>query len=110
MERAAIARALNAWPSGAFWIDTVQIGGWGATLTFACRYQPDGTDAMLSFRLVLAECRDIHWRVYAHVNGGGPVALADIRLGSDQHRKPANILTDSFGLTVLYGTLTIEPA
>ncbi len=109
MERSVIARALDAWPSGAFWFDGVQIGEWGATLTFACRYQPDGTDKTLSFHLVLRECRDIHWRAYAHVSGNGPVALADIRLGSDQHRKPANILTESFGLTVLYGKLAIEP-
>ncbi|MCB9457750.1 MAG: hypothetical protein H6671_17340 [Anaerolineaceae bacterium] len=108
MERAVIARALDAWPSGALWIDGVRVSGWGATLTFACRYQPDGTDKVHSFRLVLRDCRDIHWRVYVHTDGDGPVALADIRLGSDQHRKPANILAASFGLTVLYGSYSVE--
>ncbi|MBZ0275373.1 MAG: hypothetical protein K8I60_04480 [Anaerolineae bacterium] len=108
MDRSMIARVLDAWPSGAFWIDAVQVLDWGARLVFDCRYQPDGTDKMMTFQLVLNDCRDLRWRVYAHSGGSGPVTLVDIRLGTDQHRKPANILTDSFGLTVLYGSQEVK--
>ena len=64
---------------------------------------------------MLHDCRDIQWRVYAHLKlpddptmSVAATSLVDVRLGSDQHRKPLHMLTDSFGITVTYQTLTVE--
>lgn len=65
------------------------------------------------FTLQLDDCREIQWRVYAHLKHPEDQTLptatfVNLRLGSDNHRKPLHLLTDFFGLTVSYGALRLE--
>ena len=87
-------------------IDAMHAGMWGRDLTFACRAAlPDG--ATVAFRVTFADCREARWRFYAH-DDAPSTALVQIALGSGAHRKPAQMLTDAFALSVLYGALVVE--
>lgn len=111
MDTGKLAGLLNAPEGGVFSVTNIQLLSWGNDLTFDCLYEPEGLPA-LPFKLVLNDCRELQWRVYAHLKHPEdktlPVAmLVNLRLGTDMHRKPLHMLTDFFGLTVSYGTLTV---
>lgn len=110
MDKLKIAEALGSHPYGAFWIQAMRVDGWGRDLAFDCLYEPGAPSKPVPFQLTLKDCREMRLRVYAHADGTGmPAAsIVNISLGTGQHRKPANILTDYFGLTVSYGELVIE--
>ena len=110
MDKPKLAELLGAPPDTVFQINDLQLIGWGSDVVFECIYQVES--AHIPFQMILRDCREMHWRIYAHPGGDvktrPPAALVNLRLGSDQHRKPLNMLTDFFGLTVLYGALVIE--
>ncbi len=110
MDKPQLAEKLGASPGGNFRIMDMRLIGWGADVIFECVYEIDGR--RIPFEMTLHDCRELHWRVYAHAgneDGTRPsAALVNLRLGSDQHRKPLNMLTDYFGLTVMYGVLTLS--
>jgi hypothetical protein len=86
---------------------------WGGEIVFACLYEPGAPADPIPFQLVLTDCRDIQWRVYAHLKPPEDRSLpatskVNVHLGSSEHRKPLHMLTDSFGITVSYQTLTVE--
>ena len=115
MDKLKIAELLGVHPYGAFWVRDIHLVGWGSEMTFDCLYEPGAPADPIPFQLVLHDCRDIQWRVYAHLKmpddptmSVPATSLVDIRLGSDHHRKPLHMLTDSFGITVTYQTLTVE--
>jgi len=110
MDKPQLAEKLGLPPGGVFQITDMQWVGWGSDMIFECLYEVEGDN--IPFQMILKDCREQHWRVYAHVeageNGKRPAAaLVNLRLGSDQHRKALNMLTDFFGLTIFYGELTI---
>lgn len=111
MDKARLVDAIGGPDGGAFWVRDVRMDGWGGTLRLDCGYVLS-EDELIQFELTLNDCRDIHWRVYAHLQPPGiekriMTALVSIRLGTDQHRKPLQLLADAFGLTVSYGKLNI---
>lgn len=76
---------------------------WGRTLRF------EGMAGERAFTLTFEDCREILWRVYAHLGGGAlDTPLVDFAPGRDQHRSAAQLLTGHFGLSVYYGALRVE--
>jgi hypothetical protein len=84
----------------------VHLDDWGRSLRLVCRTHVKTGDAR-PFALVFSDCRDMRWRIYAH-HSGQTAALVDIVLGSGDHRKPAHLLTDAFGVSIVYGTYRVE--
>lgn len=112
MDRAKLSDMLGARPGGMFHVKHVHLGGWGSHLELACEYETGDQKAMIPFRLMLEDCRDMQWRVYAHLRHPEDQTLptatvVNLRLGTDGHRKPLHVLTDFFGLTVTYGTMQL---
>jgi hypothetical protein len=86
----------------------LRVEDWGRTLVLPARFRtPDGVEG--AFTITLTDCREMRWRLYAHHQAEG-AALVDFALGTPQHRKPANVLSEAFGLTVLYGACHIARA
>lgn len=113
MDKTTLAERLNAAPDGTFMIRDVHYAHWGSEIVFLCSYQPPGLTVAMPFKLVLNDCREMQWRVYAHLRAPEDqtlpeATLVNILLGRDSHRKPLHILTDFFGMNVSYGTLMIE--
>ncbi len=113
MDQLKISEFLALHPYGALTILAFEMRDWGQELVFTCLYDPGDPGRPARVRLVFGDCRDIRWRVYAHLAPGAddampPTPIINLALGSDTHRKPAHILTDAFGLSVLYGTLTLS--
>lgn len=111
MDTGKLAGLLNAPAGGIFSVRNIQLLSWGNDLTLECLYEPIGA-AAIRFQMNLKDCRELQWRVYAHLKHPEdktlPVAtLVNLRLGTDNHRKPLHMLTDFFGLTVTYGTLMV---
>jgi hypothetical protein len=76
---------------------------WGRTLHF------EGDAGGRAFTMTFDDCREIRWRVYAHLDESAlDTPLVDFTSGRDQHRSAANLLTGHFGLSVYYGTLRVE--
>jgi hypothetical protein len=113
MDKLKISELLGAHPYGAFWIKDIHLFSWGNEVVFECLYEPGAPAEPIPFQLVLHDCRDIQWRVYAHLKPPDDRALpatsmVNVHLGTGDHRKPLHMLTDSFGITVSYQTLQIE--
>ncbi len=105
-------RLLDIEPYGTFKFNDMLQFEWGAELIFECTYEHAIYEKPVDFRIHAKDCRDMHWRVYAHVQASEdkdmPIAtLINFRLGQDRHRKPLHLLTDFFGLSVAYGELLI---
>ncbi len=108
--RVYIERGLEQ-PGGQFLVTGLELRGWGSELRLNGGYEEAGLETR-HFTIHLSDCRELQWRVYAHLKHPEDVTLpvshlVNLRLGSDSHRKPLHLLTDFFGLTVSYGSLTI---
>lgn len=97
---------LGVTPGGKIVIQSIQVNSWGYELVFQCLHQSDSGEA-LPFTLTLTDCREMQWRVYARLAQEGGNQLVQMQLGRDQHRSPARMLTEAFGLVVFYGTLSV---
>lgn len=111
MDKAKLSDLLDIAEGGTFRTKAVAVDSWGSSLTFDCSYEMG--NATTAFTLTLEDCREIQWRVYAHLKHPEDQTLptatfVNLRLGSDNHRKPLHLLTDFFGLTVSYGRLRLE--
>ena len=100
-------------PFGMFWVRDIILFSWGYEVIFDCLYDLGEPSKSVPFQLVLTDCRDMQWRVYAHLQHPEDrtlpaTKLVNIHLGTEYHRKPMHLLTDSFGITVSYGTLVIQ--
>ena len=96
-----------------FRVDEVRLRDWGGGLVLDCRCEPGQPDSPVPFQIILKDCRDIQWRVYAHLSHteGAPLPptpVVNIKLGSPTHRKPLALLTDAFGVTISYGEIAIH--
>lgn len=79
---------------------------WGQTMTFACE-----ADA-IQFSVQFEDCREMKWQLYTHMQHDEPLAFprtewVNFRMGRDQHRSPAHVLTQHFGLSLMYGALVM---
>ena len=111
MDKLKIFEALGLHPYGTFTIINLHMVAWGRDLTFACVYDPGPPGKPRQFELILKDCRELRWRIYTHVevDGTQPIAhVVNFTLGTSQHRKPLNILTDHFALTAHYGALLLQ--
>ncbi len=75
------------------------VSGWGRALIFR------GLAGERPFTLTFDDCREMRWRIYAHLDVSEPTPLVEFAPGRDQHRSPAQMLTGHFGLSVFYGAL-----
>jgi len=118
MDKARIIETLGLVSGGGFSVTDIQMAQWGRDLIFECLYRTVGMkvapDDPVVFHLVFHDCRDIKYRVYAHIGAheqGKITSVADvaeISLGQGNHRRDANILTNHFGVTISYGDVRIE--
>lgn len=100
-------------------LNGLTLGGWGGALTFTGVAGVGVGDQR--FELIYTGVREMRWRVYAHEDTGNPdepgyvwpshtsTPLIGYAFGRDQHRSPAQLLTERFGLSLYYGALEITP-
>lgn len=118
MDKPKIIDALGLVPGGGISILDIQMVQWGRDLIFECSYRTASLnttpDDPVYFRLIFHDCREIKYKVYAHIgiHEQGTVTatadVADLSLGQGNHRRDANILTNHFGVTISYGEVTVE--
>lgn len=118
MHKQRLINTLGLVPKGTFSITDMQLLDWGRVITFACMYQTiaiDGTpDTPVQFDLICRDCRDIKYRVYAHISAHeqGHITqsadVAEINLGKGNHYKDLTMLTNHFSLHISYGTLHLQ--
>jgi hypothetical protein len=98
----AILELLNLPTETPLTLRAMHLLDWGRTLHF------EGDAGGRAFHLTFEDCRELRWRVYAHLDAGSlDTPLVDFAPGRDQHRSAANLLTGHFGLSVYYGALRI---
>lgn len=116
MDRGKIIDALGLVPGGGISILDMQMVQWGRDIVFECEYlvasMTIAPDTPVLFRLVFKDCREIKYRVYAHLSAGDAVPtvadVVEIALGQGHHRRDANILTNCFSITLSYDHLVAE--
>ncbi len=118
MDKSKIIEALALVPGGGFTITDIQMVQWGRDLVLECAYQTVSLnappDAPVYFDLIFHDCREIRYKVYAHIgaheqNQVTPTAdVVEVSLGQGNHRRDASLLTNHFGVTISYGSLSIE--
>lgn len=113
MDKDTLAERLGAQPGGDFQVHSIQPVQWGHELLIEFSYVPKPGMKPIAFHIHLRDCRELQWRLYAHLRAPEDqslttATLVNILLGRDNHRKPMNILTDFFGLTASYGEMTIQ--
>ncbi len=101
----AIYQALGV-EQGDLSVRAIHFEHWGRRLVFACRYRAG--DQAGDFTMTFEDCRELRWRVYVHAEPQPEAAIADFKPGRDRHRSPAHLLTDYFGLSLVYGSLEIR--
>lgn len=118
MDKSKIINTLGLIPGGEMTISDIQMVQWGRDIIFECIYRTAAEnvepDAPVLFRLVFQDCREIKYRIYAHigVHEQGQVTktadVVELSLGQGNHRRDANILTNHFAVTLSYGDIRIE--
>lgn len=101
----AFTTLLGVPPETPVTITTLDVLDWGQTLVFR------GAAGGQAFVLRYDDCRELRWRIYAHETGGA-TELVGFAAGRDQQRSPAQLLTAHFGLSLFYGSMSLdaEPA
>jgi hypothetical protein len=102
---APILDALGAEPGGKLVIRQLDVNDWGRTLRLHCTYYE--TSRSLAFEWTFADCRELKWRVYVHDAPGLEAVVVGLAPGRGEHRSPAQLLTDVFGLSLVYGEMRI---
>lgn len=118
MDTRTIIDTLGLIDGGGISITDIQMVQWGRDLIFECVYRTAGMttapEAPVNFRIVFHDCREIKYKVYAHIGihergGVSPVAdVVELNLGKGHHRRDANLLTNYFGVTLSYGEVKVE--
>jgi len=85
-------------------ITDLKLLGWGRTLVFTGLAGEAGDQP---FELRYDDCRELRWRIYVSETTGA-TPLVSFAPGRDQQRSPAQILTDHFGLSLYYGSVTVS--
>ena len=100
----ALHTLLKVAPTTALTLRAVQWLDWGQTLVFDI-----SAGTAETFALRFDDCREMRWRIYAHESGGEETAIVDFAAGRDSHRSPAQVLTERFGLSLVYGEMSVLP-
>lgn len=106
MDQYVILEILKLKPPTVIQFHKLELGIWGRDLKFMAQANE------IDFGCYFLECRETRWQHYSHKqhadNPAFPITeLANFKQGRDQHRSPAHLLTDHFGLSVVYGKLQI---
>lgn len=118
MDKSKIINTLGLVPGGDMSIVDIQMVQWGRDIIFECVYRTSARnvepDEPVLFRLIFRNCREIKYRIYAHIGiheQGQVTKAADIvelSLGQGKHRRDANMLTNHFAVTISYGEVRVE--
>lgn len=103
---ASAIEALDLEAGGILAVTCVQVLEWGRELRLDCVYRLGDSETRLAIRF--RDCREMRWRVYVHGDVTDESAVAELRLGRDGHRSPAQVLTEHLGVSVVYGELAIS--
>lgn len=76
---------------------------WGQVLVFALKA------GERAFEMRYGDCRELRWRVYVS-DPAAETPVVSFAAGRDQQRSPAQFLTAHFGLSLYYGSITINEA
>lgn len=98
---------LNIDPNTTIHFVSLSMKMWGRDLHFSCEANT------LRFELYFLDCREMRWQIYSHLQDDNnpafpPTDLANFKLGRNQHRSPAHLLTEHFGLSLVYGALDLQ--
>lgn len=106
MDRQEITDALGLPPGTSLYLTKVALEQWGNTLHFESIAGED-----MAFSLDFRDCREWKWQTYTHMDSAGETfprtELVNVRLGRSQHRSPAHLLTEHFGLSLFYGEVMV---
>lgn len=106
MDRQKIADALGLSPGTSLYLTKLDFLAWGNNLHFEAIAGEDR-----AFALQFRDCREWKWQTYTHMDSAGAsfprTELVNFRLGRSQHRSPAHLLTEHFGLSLLYGEVLV---
>jgi hypothetical protein len=106
MNRATILRLLELQEDSPIHLLRLDMQLWGRNLVFTCQAQN------ILFYLIFSDCSESRWRHYLHHESSPeafpPSELLNFRIGRNQGRSPAQLLTEHFGLSLVYGDLFIE--
>jgi hypothetical protein len=111
VDKARILDSLSLPESTSITLTHLDLVLWGQGLHFHALAQPlAGT--IIAFELHFLDCRDMRWQIYTHNQHPDSPAfpateLVNFRMGRSEHRSPAHLLTEHFGLSLFYGQLEI---
>lgn len=118
MDRVRLVETLGLVSGGTFAIRDIQMVQWGRDVLFGFVHYPpvedDAPEPPAYFNLIFRDCRELRYKVYAHIgqHEQGQVLdiadLAELQLGRGNHRRDANILTTHFAATISYGKVQAE--
>ena len=97
----AFTALLDVPPETPVTIDALDVLDWGQTLVFR------GAAGGQAFVLRYDDCRELRLRVYSHETGGA-TELVGFAAGRDQQSSPAQLLTAHFGLSLFYGSVSLQ--
>ena len=109
MQHLPLHTALNLEPSATIQLTALEMVMWGRELHFS------GHADMMPFELRFLDCRELRWQLYSHLQDENnpvfpPTELVNFKIGRTQHRSPAHLLTEHFGLSLVYGELALHYA
>jgi hypothetical protein len=106
MNRPTILRLLNLDENSSIQILGLEVRLWGRGLIFLCKAEAQ------EFRLCFLDCSEARWRHYLHHEASTaafvPTELLNFNLGRSHGRSPALILSEHFGLSLVYGEAWLE--
>lgn len=91
----------------------LEVGRWGRDFVFAAQAASLNDEGIIPFKMAFYDCSETRWQTYTHIDLaiGAPLpttTLVSYKLGRDQQRSPARLLTEHFGLSTFYGELVIQ--
>ena len=108
MDRHIILDQMGLAPVTSLFFTGLTFQQWGRDLLFAVEADQQ------HFEVTFHDCREMKWQIYTHQVSDNPIAFprsewVNFRIGRDQHRSPAHILSEHFGLSLVYGALSVSP-
>lgn len=109
-DKEKIIRALSLPMTSTIYFTALEMIVWGRDLQFHCLAQNDSESR--AFLLGFSDCRETRWQLYSHMQAEDKPAFpktewVNFRQGRSQHRSPAHILSEHFGLSLVYGHLCL---
>ena len=106
MDRIHILEQLALPPTTPITITGLTMRQWGRDMIFSCEANN------INFTVTFADCREMKWQLYTHIqedDANFPRSTwVNFRMGRSQHRSPAHMLTEHFGLSLVYGEIQVK--